>query len=161
MDCQRMSCRSQQLVTRIHLRRSCASGALAGVRRQCSCFIRCFPLQSALGFEKGDLGVIETHGRRFNAVLRTSGSSDRLGFKATSPADVLNFLNNPDGKCFLFPDNHMGPDILFFLQDEETKELILVTLQAKITQCLDARAWGSALDSITLQFFCTSNVCII
>jgi hypothetical protein len=94
-------------------------------------------------------------------VSWTSGSSDRLGFKATSPADVLNFLNNPDGKCFIFPANHMGPDILFFLQDEETKELILVSLQAKIAQSLDARAWQSALDSIMLQFFYTSNMCII
>jgi len=44
-------------------------------------------------------------------VSWTSGSSDRLGYKATSPDDVLNFLNNPNGKCFLFPDNHMGPDL--------------------------------------------------
>jgi hypothetical protein len=94
-------------------------------------------------------------------VSWTSGSSDRLGFKATSPTDVLNFLNNPDGKCFIFPDNHMGPDLLCFVQDEETKELILVALQAKISQSLNLRAWRSALDSITPQFFYMSNVCII
>jgi len=34
-------------------------------------------------------------------VSWTSGSSDRLGFKATSPAQVIEFLNNPDG--FPFP----------------------------------------------------------
>ena len=50
-------------------------------------------------------------------VSWTAGSSDRLGLKAGSPEHVLEFLNNPNGKCFLFPDNHMGPDLLFFLQD--------------------------------------------
>ena len=90
----------------------------------------------------------------------TSGSSDRFGFNATSPADVLKFLNNPDGKCFLFPDNHMGPDLLCFLQDEETKELILLALQAKIAMSFDAQTWLSALDSVTPQFIYTANVCI-
>jgi hypothetical protein len=94
-------------------------------------------------------------------VSWTSGSSDRLGLKATSPTDVLNFLNNPNGKCFIFPDVHMGPDLLFFLQDEVTKELILVALQAKITPSLDAHAWRAALDPITPEFFYTCNVCII
>jgi hypothetical protein len=93
-------------------------------------------------------------------VSWTSGSSDQLGFRATSPTDVLNWLNNPDGKCFIFPDTHMGPDLLFFLQDEETKELILGAVQARIAHSLDTRAWRSALDSITLQCFYTSNVCI-
>lgn len=93
-------------------------------------------------------------------VSWTSGSSDRLGFKAMSPTDVLKFLNNPDGKAFLFPDNHMGPDLLCFLQDEESKELILLALQAKIVESLDARTWRSALNSVKLQFFYTVNVCI-
>ncbi|KAF8234123.1 hypothetical protein L208DRAFT_848667 [Tricholoma matsutake] len=73
-------------------------------------------------------------------VSWTSGSSDRLGFRATSPTDVLNWLNNPNRKCFIFPDTHMGPDLLFFLQDEETKELILGAVQARIVQRLDTRA---------------------
>lgn len=59
-------------------------------------------------------------------VSWTSGSPDRLVFKASYPTDFLNFLNNPDGKCFIFPDIHMGPDPLSFFQDKETKELILV-----------------------------------
>lgn len=91
-------------------------------------------------------------------VSWTSGSSDRLGFRATSPTDVLNWLNNPNGKCFIFPDTHMGPDLLFFLQDEETKELILGAVQARIVQRLDTRAWLSTLDSVTLQYFYTSNM---
>jgi len=88
-------------------------------------------------------------------VSWTSGSSDRLGFVAKSPTDVLTFLNDPAGKCFLFPDTHMGPDLLCFLQDEETKELILLMLQAKIPEFLGAQAWRFALESVTPQFFYT------
>ncbi|KAF8241170.1 hypothetical protein L208DRAFT_1464244, partial [Tricholoma matsutake] len=88
-------------------------------------------------------------------VLWSSGSSDCLGFVAKSPTDILKFLNDPAEKCFLFPDTHMGPDLLCFLQDEETKELILLTLQAKILKFLGAQAWRLALESVTPQFFYT------
>ena len=97
-------------------------------------------------------------------VSWTTGSSDRLGFRAESPKDVLEFLNNPDGKCFLFPDTHMGPDLMCFLQDEETKELILVAVQAKfIFPSLTVSDWLSAIETVTPEFFYTSNanVCII
>ena len=94
-------------------------------------------------------------------VSWTSGSSDRLGFVAKSPTDVLTFLNDPTGKCFLFPDTHMGPDILCFLQDEETKELILLALQTKIVEFLGAQAWRFALESVTPKFFYTVKVRII
>lgn len=85
--------------------------------------------------------------RRADGVMQscpaswTSGSSDRLGYKATSPADILEFFNNPDGVCFLLANNHMGPDLLCFLRDEETKELILVGLQAQLAVSLDAQTW--------------------
>jgi hypothetical protein len=62
-----------------------------------------------------------------------AGISGRLGLKAGSPIDILTFLENPDGKAFLFPDIHMGPDLLCFRQDEETKELIVLLLQAKVS----------------------------
>ena len=78
----------------------------------------------------------------------TSGSSDHLGFVAKSPTDALTFLNNSTGKCFLFPDTHTGPDLLCFLQDKETKELILLVLQIKILESLQAEAWLKALESV-------------
>jgi hypothetical protein len=55
------------------------------------------------------------------------------------PADVLTFLDNPDGKAFLFPDTHMGPDLLCFLQDDKTNELIVLAIQDKTSPHLDAR----------------------
>jgi hypothetical protein len=91
-------------------------------------------------------------------VSWTSGSSDRLGYKAVSPEDVIKFLNNPDGKCFLFPDNHMGPDLSCFFQDAETKELILLVLQSKLSQTLKAEIFVRALDSVNPQFFYTVKV---
>lgn len=91
-------------------------------------------------------------------VSWTSGSSDRLGYKANSPEDVLKFLNNPDGKCFLFPDNHMGPDLSCFLQDVETKELILLVLQSKLSETLKADIFLRALDSVNPRFFYTVKV---
>ncbi|KAF8351495.1 hypothetical protein F5887DRAFT_211424 [Amanita rubescens] len=91
-------------------------------------------------------------------VSWTTGSSDRLGFKAASPEHVLEFMNNPNGKCFVFPDEHMGPDLSFFFQDVETKELILVGLQGKLVlKPLNVSGWLMALKSITPQFFYTIN----
>jgi hypothetical protein len=88
-------------------------------------------------------------------VSWTEGCSDRIGFKANSPTDVLKFFQDPNGKAFLFPDNHMGPDLMCFVQDQETKELILLALQSKIAESLNTAAWLNAVDSITPKFFYT------
>ncbi|KAF8521967.1 hypothetical protein BU17DRAFT_64689 [Hysterangium stoloniferum] len=88
-------------------------------------------------------------------VSWNAGSSDRFGFKAKSPTDVLSFLHNPDGKAFLFPDTHMGPDLLCFLQDEETMELIILALQAKVSPSVTANIWQRAIMSVTPDFFYT------
>jgi hypothetical protein len=93
-------------------------------------------------------------------VSWTSGTSDRFGFKAQSPKDVLDFLDNPQGKAFVFPDTHMGPDLLCFLQDEETKELILVALLAKGSKSLTTSTWLSALSSVNPKLFYSVVVCI-
>src|SRR6266550_8520154 len=83
------------------------------------------------------------------------GSSDRLGLKAQSPTDVLNFLEDPDGKAFLFPDTHMGGDLLCILQNPETGELILVAIQSKLTPDFIAEIWQKALNSVTPELFYT------
>lgn len=92
-------------------------------------------------------------------VSWNSGCSDRFCFKAKSPIDVVEFLNDPKGKPFLFPDNHMGPDLICFLQDEQTKELILLVFQAKLHKVIDAKTWQSALTSVIPEFFYTIRVC--
>ena len=94
-------------------------------------------------------------------VSWNAGSSDRLGLRARNPKDVLKYLDNPDGKAFLFPDNHMGANLLCLLQDEETGELVLVALQSKLTPDLNATNWRAALDSVTPELFYTMVVGII
>jgi len=67
-------------------------------------------------------------------------------------------LSDPDGKAFLFPDAHIGPDLLCFLQDEEMKELIVLALQARVSPKLNVKIWEDAVNSLRPQFFCTAVV---
>jgi hypothetical protein len=85
----------------------------------------------------------------------TSGSSDCFGFKARSIEDVLTFFADPKGKCFLFPDNYMGPDVICFLKDKETSELIILLLQARARPTLDSKTWLKSLETVTPEFFYT------
>jgi hypothetical protein len=95
-------------------------------------------------------------------VSWSSGSSDRLGYRATSPDDVVRFLNNPDGKCFLFPDVHMGPDLLCFFQDVETKELICKMSLTKTSKILDTEISLRALESELFYIVvCAECLCLI
>ncbi|KAF8523105.1 hypothetical protein BU17DRAFT_64002 [Hysterangium stoloniferum] len=84
-----------------------------------------------------------------------TGNSDRLGLKANSPEDVLAFLHDPDGKPFLLPGNHIGPDVLCTLQDKETKELIILAVQAKVSPTLNAQKWRDGINSVMPKFFYT------
>ncbi|KAF8512020.1 hypothetical protein BU17DRAFT_96669 [Hysterangium stoloniferum] len=84
-----------------------------------------------------------------------TGNSDRLGLKASSPENILAFLHNPDGKPFLLPNTHMGPDVLCTLQDKETKELIILAVQAKVLPTLNSQKWRDAIISVTPKFFYT------
>jgi hypothetical protein len=92
-------------------------------------------------------------------VSWNTGSSNCFGFKVKSPANIVEFLNDLKGKPFLFLNNHMGPDLTYFLQDKQTKELILVVLQAKLHQDLDAGMWQKALTSVVSEFFYMITVC--
>ena len=92
-------------------------------------------------------------------VSWNKGSSDRFGLKAKTPAHVLEFFKNPDGKIFLFPDNYMHPDLSWFFQDEETKELILCFDQSKLRR--NSKTWKKAIESLTPEFFYMAMVGII
>jgi hypothetical protein len=122
-----------------------------------------FHCSSSLGSRKVTLVSLK---RGTDGILRScpvswnAGNSDHLGFKAKSPAEVLDFLNDPDGKAFLFPDTHMGPDMVCFLQDEKTKELIILAMQIKTSPRLNPAAWQKAILSVTPQFLYTMVVSI-
>lgn len=120
-----------------------------------------FSKSSSLGSSKVSLVALKRvpgRGMQCCPVSWNSGPSDRFGFKAQSPADVLKFLNDPDGKAFLFPDCHMGPDVMCFALDEVTNELILLFVQAKLSKVLCASTWQEAVTSITPEFFYTITV---
>jgi hypothetical protein len=91
-------------------------------------------------------------------VSWTKGTTDRLGVKTCKPEDVLTFLGNPDGKVFLFPGNYMGPDLICFVKDHETDELILLALQCKVAPDLNSGQWLKAIMSVTPNFFYTVQV---
>jgi len=60
---------------------------------------------------------------------------------------------------FLFLDTHMGPDLLWFFQDWETKELILANAQQKPSESLTRAKWQRALLIVDPEFFYTVKVC--
>jgi hypothetical protein len=88
----------------------------------------------------------------------TSASSDRFGLKAQSVEDVLAFFTDPKGTCFLFPRGYMGPDVICFLEDKETSELIILLIQARARSTLDSRTWLKSLETVTPEFFYTMIV---
>ena len=116
-----------------------------------------FPRSSTLASRKVMLVSLkqETPVWTCSPVSWNEGSSDCFGIKAENPTDVLRFLRDPDGKAFLFPDNNMGPDLICFLQDEETMELIIVALHSKVKGVMDAKTWTKAVNSMTPEFFYT------
>ena len=122
-----------------------------------------FAAKSSLGSREVTLVSLT---QRANGVMSSceaswsTGSSDHFAFKAQSPANVLDFLNDPKGKPFLLPNNHMGPDVICFLQDKKTYELILLVLQSKTKQNLNTKTWLEAIYSVKPKFFYTIVVCL-
>jgi len=120
-----------------------------------------FPNSSTVGSRKVRLVSLrrDTHGvMRYSPVSWKAGSSDRIGFKAVTPADVLKFFRDPCGKTALFPDVNCGPDVMIIVQEEETNELIGVSCQMKTSPKLKLETWKKALDSLTPDHFYTVMV---
>jgi hypothetical protein len=92
-------------------------------------------------------------GEMYSCLVSWTSGSDRLGFKATSPTQVLEFFNNPDGMCFLFPD------LSWFFQDWETKELIFANGQGKLLETLSPAKYDRALQTVNFDFFYTVKIC--
>jgi hypothetical protein len=80
-------------------------------------------------------------------ILWRAGSSDQIGFKAETPADILEFLKDPYEKTALFLDANCGPDVISIFQDEKTNKPINASCQMKV-QDLKIEMWLKALDSV-------------
>ena len=93
------------------------------------------------------------------SVSWISGSSNQLHFKATSPTQVIKFLNNSDGKCFLLSDSHMGPNLTWFFQDWKTKELISANAQGKLPETLISVKYQCVLQTIDYDSLYMVKVC--
>jgi hypothetical protein len=88
-------------------------------------------------------------------VGRSNCADVCLGFKAKTYKEDLQWLGNERKTPFLFPSNHMGPDLLFALRLSEDRYLWVV-VQAKY--CSEAKLsredTAKALKSVTpSQFF--------
>ena len=120
-----------------------------------------FPQASTVGSRKVRLVSLRRDAdgvMQCSPVSWTAGSSDRIGFKAGTPADVLAFFQDPCGQTALFPDVNCGPDLMIFFQEEETNELIGVSCQMKVSPTLGVTKWIEALDSVTPDYFYTVMV---
>ena len=120
-----------------------------------------FPQASTLGFRRVRLVSLRRDAdgmMRCCPVSWSKGSSDRIGFKAVTPADVLEFLKDPRGITALFPDANCGPDMICAFKDEETDELTSVSWQMKIPLYVKIETWLKALDSVSLECFYTVMV---
>jgi hypothetical protein len=56
-----------------------------------------------------------------------------LGFKSNHPDTTWSYWQNPNGILFLFPDNYMGPDVIFMLWRQDDINLP-VFVQSKLTK---------------------------
>ncbi|KNZ78642.1 hypothetical protein J132_11083 [Termitomyces sp. J132] len=77
---------------------------------------------------------IETELHAGRVVLGPSSPCHRLGYKAPTKSEHegdLQWLAGRNRAPFLFPMEQLGPDVMFRLQLERTKEIITVALQVK------------------------------
>lgn len=106
----------------------------------------------------GQLVTLEKVGDKFKTTalnIKTNlRSSHALGCSASSVADTLEWLQNPQGSAFCFPANLVGPDLFFALRltsDElssdklSSNETIIVSAQIKHTSALEAAASEQAI----------------
>jgi hypothetical protein len=123
----------------------------------------CFRKSSELGSRSVRLVSLmkDTRGEMYSCpVSWIEGASDRLGFKARDPDDDIKFLCDPQGKTFLFPCVHMGPDGVCFGVDEDGN-IIVFLIQSKKTLKFPAATRIRAWDSVNPDnFYTETTVCL-
>ncbi|SJL18403.1 uncharacterized protein ARMOST_21991 [Armillaria ostoyae] len=67
-------------------------------------------------------------------VAWNSGASPRLGFKPTQPEDFHQWLIDPHGIPFIFPDDHHGAEGFAVMENVTTKERVFLAVQNKVGQ---------------------------
>ncbi|PVF94287.1 hypothetical protein CPB86DRAFT_49890 [Serendipita vermifera] len=91
---------------------------------------------------------------RISVVTHNSGPSANIGFRANSNEDVLEWMaENKQQVAFCYPPPLMGPDILFFVQFQQSKQLILVAIQAKKHEIVDRNVLMEGVRTVTPSWF--------
>ncbi|KAK0449572.1 uncharacterized protein EV420DRAFT_1766975 [Desarmillaria tabescens] len=67
-------------------------------------------------------------------VIWNSGASPRLGFKPAKPEEFHQWLVDPHGIPFIFPDVHHGAEGFAVLENTVTKERVFLAVQNKVAQ---------------------------
>ncbi|PBK63369.1 hypothetical protein ARMSODRAFT_1024109 [Armillaria solidipes] len=65
-------------------------------------------------------------------VTWNSGASPRLGFKSTQPEDFHQWLSDPHGVPFIFPQVYHGAEGFAVLENIATKERVILAVQNKV-----------------------------
>lgn len=90
-----------------------------------------------------------------------TGPSATLGTNAITAHSTLEWLKHRSRTPFCFPDNNMGPDVLFVLKLQNGK-LLWVALQVKLStigRLLDKNAVQDAIRSVTPKNFFLNRAC--
>jgi hypothetical protein len=94
------------------------------------------PLQDELA-EPVTLEMVEGH---FQAtplnIKKNRRSCHVLGCSPSTIAETLEWLRNPQGSAFCFPENHVGPGLIFVLRLTNKDTVLRVCVQFKHTQRL-------------------------
>ena len=95
---------------------------------------------------------------KVSLVTPSSGPSSNVGLKAKDDDSVVGWISkNEEYYAFCFPTESAGPDVLFFLRNEATEQLLLVAMQAKNYQTVGKQILIQGVDTVTLPFWKTQS----
>lgn len=89
------------------------------------------------------VGVLERDGKYYSySSSWKKAPALPFGYQASSAKDLAEALEICSGVSFFFLDNKCGPDMIFMLRDEETKEVTPVILQATFMDGVERKRRG-------------------
>jgi hypothetical protein len=94
-------------------------------------------------------------------AMPSCGPSSNVGLMASND-EVLEWISLNSRKfTFCFPPEAFGPDVLFFLRHKDTQGLLLVMLQAKNYETVDAKSLLEGVRTVTPSWLWKSKSMIV
>jgi hypothetical protein len=91
-------------------------------------------------------------------VTHDSGPSSNVGFLAQSGAEVLEWIESNEAQfTFCFPQESLGPDILFFVQLKHSEQILLVAIQCKKYMIVEKEDLVHGMRSVAPAWFWRSK----